>query len=102
MVVLESLRRILQGSPKTRIFMTGRPHVRSEVERELDGAVNFVSIQPTNNSVVRFLREKLRRDTAPNIMSSKLKAEIIDSILEIGSETYVEMKAKAKLPQVNG
>ena len=102
MVVLESLRRILQGSPKTRIFMTGRPHVRSEVERELDGAVNFVSIQPTNNSVVRFLREKLRRDTAPNIMSSKLKAEIIDSIPEISSETYVEIKAKAKLPQVNG
>ena len=102
MVVLESIRQILQGSPNTRIFMTGRPHVRSEVDRELDGAVNFVSIQPTNNSVVRFLREKLRRDTAPNIMSSKLKAEIINIIPEISSETYVEMKAKAKLPQVNG
>jgi len=101
-VVLESLRQILQGSPNTRIFMTGRPHVRSEVERELDGAANFVSIQPTNNSVVRFLREKLRRDTAPNIMSSTLKAEIIKSIPEISSETYVGMKARAKLSQVNG
>jgi len=29
MVVLESLGQILQGSPNTRLFMTGRPHVRS-------------------------------------------------------------------------
>ena len=31
MVVLESLGQILQGSPSTRLFMTGRQHVRSEV-----------------------------------------------------------------------
>jgi len=36
MVVLESLRQILQGSPNARIFMTGRPQVRSEVERRLE------------------------------------------------------------------
>jgi len=37
MVILESLGQMLQGSPNTRLFMTGRPHVRSEVERELGG-----------------------------------------------------------------
>ena len=34
MVVLEALGHILQGSSNTRLFMTGRPNVRSEVERE--------------------------------------------------------------------
>jgi len=34
MGVLESLGKLLQGSPNTRLFMTGRPHVRGEVERE--------------------------------------------------------------------
>jgi len=96
MVVLESLRQILQGSPGTRIFMTGRPQVRSEVEKRLDRAAVFISIQPTEDGVIRYLRDKLRNDTAPEIMSSTLEAEIMKTIPEINSETYVE--ASEKLP----
>ena len=72
MVVLESLGQILQGSPNTRLFMTGRPHVRSEVERELGGVATFVLIRATEDGVVKFLREKLRKDTIPNVMSSAI------------------------------
>ena len=43
-VVLESLRQILRGSPNTRIFMTGRPHIRGEVERRLGGTVKICGI----------------------------------------------------------
>jgi len=89
MVVLESIEEILRWLPNTRIFMTGRPHVRSEVEEKLGGAANFVFIQPTDDGLIRFLREKLRKDTAPNIMSSTLEANIMKSIPEISSETYV-------------
>ena len=88
MVVLESLGQILQGSPNTRIFMTGRPHVRSEVERELGGAATFISIRATEDGVHRFLREKFRKDTMPNMMSSTLEGDIMNSILAISSETY--------------
>ena len=97
MVVLESLRQILQGSPNTRIFMTGRPQVRGEVERRLDGAATFISIQPTEDGVVRYLRDKLRSDTTPEIMSSALEAEILKTILEMSSETYAETSAKKRL-----
>ena len=92
-VVLESLKQILQGSRNTRIFITGRPHVRDEVER-LDGAATFMLIQPTEDGVVRYLRDRLRDDTTPEIMSSKLEAEIMKSIPETNSETYVEMRAR--------
>ena len=102
MVVLESLGQILQGSPNTRIFMTGRPHVRSEVEEKFNGVANFVFIQPTENDVIRFLREKLRKDTTPNIMSGTLLESIMTTIPEISSETYVRMRARAKLSYVNG
>ena len=89
MVVLESLRQILQESPNIRIFMTGRPHVRSEVEKRLDRATAFIPIQPTEDGVVRYLRDKLNKDTAPERMSSTLEAEIMKTIPEISSETYV-------------
>ena len=99
-VVLESLRQILQGSPDTHLFITGRPQVRSEVEKRLDGAVTLISIQPTENGVVRYLRDKLRNDTAPEIMSSTFEAETIKSILQMSSETYVEASGKEKLPEL--
>src|SRR5205807_3312654 len=46
-LVLESLRQILLASPNTRMFITGRSHVRNEVERKLDGGTTFILIQPT-------------------------------------------------------
>ena len=98
MVILESLRQILQGSPNTRLFMTGRPQVRSEAEKRLDGMATLLSIQPTEDGVIRYLRDKLRKDTTPEAMSSTLEAEIIKSILEMNSETYAEMSAGEKLP----
>jgi len=89
MVILESLGHILQGSRHTRIFMTGRPHVRSEVERGLGGVATFIYIQTTEDGVLRFLREKLRKDTAPNTMSGTLEGDIMKSIPGMSSETYV-------------
>ena len=97
-VVLESLRQVVQGSPDARLFMTGRPQVRSEVEKRLDGAVTFISIHPTEDGVIRYLRDKLSNDTAPEIMSSKLEAEIMKTLPEMSSETYVESSSSEKLP----
>ena len=87
MVILESLGQIVQGSLDTRIFITGRSHVRSEVERKLDGAATFVLIEPTEDGIIRYLLEKLRNDTTPEMMSSTLEANILESIPNISSET---------------
>jgi len=96
-VVLESLKQLLQESPNTRIFITGRPHVGSEVERRLDGAATFILIQPTEDGVVRYLRNRLEGDTTPEVMNSSLEAEIMRSIPETNSETYVETSARERL-----
>ena len=94
MVILESLGQIVQGSLGVRIFLTGRSHVRSEVERKLNGAAAFILIEPTGDGNTMYLREKLKNDTAPEMMSSALEASIMESIPEICSGTYV---ATAKL-----
>ena len=90
MVILESLGQIMRESRDTRILLTGRSHVRSEVERKLGGAVAFLLIEPTGDGVIGYLREKLRNDTTPEIMSSALEENIMEIIPQIGSETYVE------------
>jgi len=89
-VVLDSLGQILRGSPNTRIFMTGRPHIRSEIERRIGGGAILISIEPKEDDVLRYLRERLRNDTTPEIMNSALEEDILKSIPEASSETYVE------------
>jgi len=96
-VILESLGLIVQGSLDTRIFLTGRSHIRSEVERKLTGAAAFVLIEPTGGGIMKYLHEKLRNDTAPDMMSSTLEANIMEGIPEICSDTYVETSGRAKL-----
>ena len=97
MEVLESLGQILRRSLNTRLFMTGRPNVRSEVERGLGGTATFILIRATEDEVHRFLRDKLRKDTIPNMMSTTLEGDIMKSISSISAETYVGARLRARL-----
>jgi len=87
--VLDSLKYILQRSPATRIFLTGRPHTRRTVEKHLSGRITIVSIKPTEGDIIRFLRLRLSEDTTPEAMDSSLEADILKYIPETVSEMYV-------------
>ena len=90
-VVLDSLAQILRGSPNTRIFMTGRPHIWCEIERSIGGGVDFTSIEPTADDVLGYLHERLRRDGMQGgVMDGTLEANILESIPEASSKTYAE------------
>jgi len=89
MVILEALGQIVRESLDTRIFLTGRSHVRSEVERKFYGAATFVLIEPTGDGIIEYLRQRLGNDTAPEMMSRTLEANILQSISQISTETYV-------------
>ena len=84
--LLDCLRRILHKSPSARIFLAGRLHIRDEVERHLAGRVVAVSITPTKDDIVRFLRVKLKEDMIPDAMDNSLEAEILENIPETVSE----------------
>ena len=83
--LLESLQQILHRSPSTQIFLTGRFHVRDEVEKHLSQRVATVTITPTKADIIRFLRAKLREDTL-DAMNNTLEGDIIKSIPETASE----------------
>ena len=98
--ILDSLDQILQKSPGTRIFMTGRPHVQAEIGKRLSGRVASIAITPRKSDVIGYLRTRLREDTNPDAMDSSLEADILRKIPEDVSEMYVEVMTPRKLPQV--
>ena len=84
--LLDSLNRILQRSPATRIFLTGRQHILGEVEKHLAARAATRSITPTEDDIVIFLYAKLKEDTIPDAMDKSLEEEIMKIIPETVSE----------------
>ena len=84
--LLDLLNQILRKSPGVRLFMTGRPHIRDEVERYLGGRVATMIIMPTKNDITTFLRARLKEDTIPGAMDESLEEEIVKNIPKMASE----------------
>ena len=85
--LLDSLKQILQKSRSVRIFLSGRLHIQEEVEKHLDGKVVAVSVKPTEDDIIQFLRAWLGEDTIPDAMDKTLEEDIIKAIPETISET---------------
>ena len=87
--LLDSLKQILEKSPGTRIFATGRPHIRAAIEKRLAGHVTNVWVSPTRSDITGYLRIKLGEDEMPDAMDEGLEAEILERIPGSVSEMYV-------------
>jgi len=79
--ILESLRDIVQKSPRTRIFLTGRPHAKEDVQRYFSAAV-VIPISPNPGDIRNYVGMRLDRDSEPEAMSNDLRVDIVRVILE--------------------
>ena len=86
--LLESLRDIVRGSPSTRIFLTGRPHVKEDIQRYFAN-VAVIPISPNTDDIRNYLEMRLDRDPEPEAMSNDLRADIVRVILDKISDMYV-------------
>ena len=84
--ILTSLGEIIQKSPATRVFLTGRPHVRIEVETRLPGGLAAVPVSPWKDDIVHYIRKRLEEDPSPDEMDESLESEIVKKIPETVSE----------------
>ena len=91
--LFDSLKQILEKSPGTRVFVTGRPHIRDEIEQRLAGRVISVSVAPRKADIITYLRVRLSEDETPNAMDASLERDILSKIPENISEMYVEAMA---------
>ena len=87
--ILDSLKQILEKSPGTRLFITGRPHIRVEIEKRLGGKVISVSLCPNKEDIIRYIRVRLDEDETSDAMDESLVAGILEKIPQTVSEMYV-------------
>ncbi|RPA90439.1 hypothetical protein L873DRAFT_1717738, partial [Choiromyces venosus 120613-1] len=90
--LLDALREISRESPSIRIFLTGRPFVRSDVEKYFPG-VQVISVSPTTDDIKIYLTRKLDKDTVRDAMDNRLREDILRIIPAKISEMYVEISS---------
>ena len=86
--LLQSLRDIFREPPSTRIFLTGSPHVRVDIQRYFAKAV-VIPIRPNTNDISNYVEMRLDRDAEPEAMSNDLWADIVRVILQEISDMCV-------------
>jgi len=84
--VLLSLKDIIEMSPTTRVFLTGRPYIGDEVEKHFPEGTALVSVTPPTGDIIRYIRAKLAESTTSGEMDLKLEEEIVKTIPETFSE----------------
>ncbi|RPA91548.1 hypothetical protein L873DRAFT_1819183 [Choiromyces venosus 120613-1] len=65
--LLDALREVSRESPSIRIFLTGRPFVRSDVERYFPG-VQVISVSPTTDDIKAYLTMTVNDNVDPPVV----------------------------------
>ena len=86
--ILGSLRDIVRESPTTRIFLTGRLHVKETVEKYFTKAVAIL-ISPNQDDVRNYVEMRLDMDEEPEAMNKDLRSDIVKMILDKMSDMWV-------------
>jgi len=84
--LLDSLNQTLEKSPHIRIFIIGRPHIRTGVEKPLAGQLMSISIGSSKDDIIGYLWARLDGDESPGAMDKSQVAEILKKIPEKMSE----------------
>jgi len=85
----ESLQQIERRCPATRLFLTGRIHIRDEVQKYFPGTAEMLPISTSAHDIGLYVKMRLDRDPEPDAMNKELEADILGIIPEVVSGTYV-------------
>ncbi|CUS12243.1 unnamed protein product [Tuber aestivum] len=86
--LLESLRDIVRESPGVRVFLTGRPHIKEEIQRYFSQAV-VVPVSPNKDDIRSYVERRLDRDAEHEAMNEELRVDIVRTIVEKISDMWV-------------
>ena len=76
----DSLQYIVRECPKIRLFVTGRPHIREEVNKYFPGYPDLSPIKPTEEDIREYVTMRLRKDLESDAVDPELEADILTII----------------------
>ena len=88
----DSLQCVVRECPNTRLFLTGRPQIRTEVEDYFPGGVDMVAVEPTSEDIGRYIEKRLKEDLDKSTMDEGLRADIRRVIPKRVSGMYVSTR----------
>lgn len=86
---LQLLKEIIDISPNTRLFLTGRVHIQLELDKQFNRPITIITVQPRQDDIRQYLTTKLDKDLGDGAMDDKLREEIITNIPKKDSEMLV-------------
>ena len=87
--LLRSLRQIVREAPNVRLFLTGRPHIRGELDKYLTKGAYIIHIVVDQGDIVRYVSRRMEDDDDdgnPDLMPDDLRNDILKTMLERASE----------------
>jgi len=83
-----SLRQNILEAPNTRLFLTGRPYIRVELDKHLTKGAYTIHIIPHQGDIARYLSRRMGEDDDqdPDLMTENLKDDIMKTLLEKASD----------------
>jgi len=84
---LSALQQIIRDKPNVRLFLTGRPYIRGELDHYLTKGANVIQIVANQGDITRYLSQKMDDDSHqdPDLMTEELKNDIMRTMLEKAS-----------------
>ena len=72
----KSLQHVIRECPNTRLFLTGRPQISTEVEEYLSKEAQMITIEPTLEDIRRYIEERLEGDLDKSAIDEELREDI--------------------------
>ena len=86
--LLRALRQIIRDAPNIRLFLTGRPHIREELDKYFSKGAYTIHIVADQGDIARYVSRKMEDDDDrdPGLMPDDLKSDILKTMIEKASE----------------
>ena len=86
--LLRALREIIRDASNIRLFLTGRPHIRGELDKYITEQAYIIHVVADQGDIARYVRRKMEDDDDrdPGLMPDDLKHDVLEAMLERASE----------------
>ena len=87
--LLRTLQQIIRDAPNVRLFLTGRPYIRGELDKYLTKGAYIIPIVADQGDIATYVSRKMEDDEDygdPDLMPDDLKHDILKTMLERASE----------------